>query len=420
VHSAKVLVAAGLLIAAGMASPAAASATARPVRPPDGRIGRLLATLHDPGGNVLDTFGDAVAVSGTTAVVGADGASGTGGQPDAGTAYIYVKGTAGWPAQPTVTLYDPPSLDSADFGVSVAASGDTVVIGAGGVQSGGPGVVYVYTKGADGWPATPTATLPDPQFTRDDGFGASVSLSGGTIVAGEPGSTDGNPTGATYVYSEGTAGWPTTPTVTLPPPAAAQDHGFGSAVAVSGGTLAVGTPGAVDGSGLVYLYRHGTTGWPTAPSVTLANPQAPMRNGLGTAVALSGGTLVAGAHRLRYYGEGPVYIFTRGTAGWPASPSATLPDPKSAQFPRDGFGTQVAVSGGITVAGAFLARARGNAPFGRAYVYASTSAGWPSAPTVSLHPAIYSGDAVAVQGTTAVVSALNGASVPGVVFIYHV
>ncbi len=45
----------------------------------------LLATLHDPAATVGDYFGVSVAVSGTTAVIGAHGT-----KSHAGTAYIYV------------------------------------------------------------------------------------------------------------------------------------------------------------------------------------------------------------------------------------------------------------------------------------------------------------------------------------------
>jgi len=63
-------------------------------------IGNLLATLHNPA--TASWFGLSVAVSGTTAVIGAPSTN-----ANAGAAYIYVKGASGWPTKPTATLDDP-------------------------------------------------------------------------------------------------------------------------------------------------------------------------------------------------------------------------------------------------------------------------------------------------------------------------
>jgi hypothetical protein len=86
--------------------------------------GTLLATLSDPAATAGDQFGNPVAVSGATAVIGAHGTSGYG-----GVAYIYVKGASGWPTKPTATLSDPAATTGDYFGSSVAVSGETAVVG---------------------------------------------------------------------------------------------------------------------------------------------------------------------------------------------------------------------------------------------------------------------------------------------------
>jgi hypothetical protein len=361
-------------------------------------------------------------VSGNTAVVGAPFTS-PGSQTDAGTVYIYTKGSTGWHTQPTATLDDPPGLANDNFGTSVAISGNTIVVGATSLSlpPGDAGAVYVYTKGAGGWPTTPTVTLPNPDVNggskNTDLFGNSVAISGGTIVVGAPG--EHSPSAA-YIYTEGSAGWPTTPTVTLPVPGAVSDDLFGAWTAVSGSTVVIGAPGAnKKGLGAAYIYTKGTASWPTTPSVSLTNPRAPHGTGFGTSVAVAGKTMLVGAHRYGTPGEGPVYIYTEGTSGWPTSPTAKLQDPLPG--PYDGFGDAVAVSGGIIVLGAFNATTShsGLAP-GRSWIYGKTTAGWPKSPTVTLDPrGVGFGYAVGVQGTTAIIGALNG-GVGGVVRIYRV
>jgi hypothetical protein len=99
-------------------------------------------------------------VSGTTAIVCAPGANSF-----AGTAYIYVKGASGWQTTPTTKLKNPAATADNDFGSSLAVSGTTAVVGAPEVRSPGRGVVYIYVKGASGWPTKPTAKLKDPKAT---------------------------------------------------------------------------------------------------------------------------------------------------------------------------------------------------------------------------------------------------------------
>jgi hypothetical protein len=156
-------------------------------------LGALLATFQDPAMNGGDQFGSSVAVSASTAVV-ADG-----NRRSAGVAYIFSKGTSGWPTTPTATLPDPLALPVNRFGSSVAVSGTTVVVGASG-QKGKEGAVYIYMKGAFGWPTTPTTILRDPNATEDDYFGSSVSVAGNTAIVGAGGTSSGD--GAAYIYTK--------------------------------------------------------------------------------------------------------------------------------------------------------------------------------------------------------------------------
>lgn len=74
-------------------------------------------------------------------------------------------------------------LPGDEFGNSVAVSGETVVVGACGQAMAGR--AYVFTNGANGWHQT--AELKGSDTARGDGFGWSVALSGGTVVVGAPG-----------------------------------------------------------------------------------------------------------------------------------------------------------------------------------------------------------------------------------------
>jgi len=70
-----------------------------------------------------DYFGGSVAISGTTAVVGAEGHA-----SDAGRAYVFTKTAASW--KQVAELKGSDTVADDDFGNSVAISGTTAVVGA--------------------------------------------------------------------------------------------------------------------------------------------------------------------------------------------------------------------------------------------------------------------------------------------------
>ena len=104
--------------------------------------GNLLATLNNPAPAAGDYFGYSVAVSGNIAVVGAH-SDDPGGVTDAGTAYVFDTATGNLLA----TLNNPAPVATDRFGYSVAVSGSTAVVGAyfddpGGVSNAGTAYVF--------------------------------------------------------------------------------------------------------------------------------------------------------------------------------------------------------------------------------------------------------------------------------------
>jgi hypothetical protein len=395
-----------------MAAPAAGASTGDPTR-----------TVSDPADTSGDLFGSNVAVSGSTAVVGAPGPGtptlpeyGYSWTPGSGTAYIYVKGAEGWPATPAVTLPDPADTQGDAFGGganSVAVSGNTIIIGAYGTSSG-EGAAYVYVRGPSGWPTTPTVTLPDPAATEGDDFGFAVSLAGRTAIIGAPGGD------AAYVYHETGSVWPTTPTATLEAPAAGL---FGWAVSISRGTAVVGAYGAGSPSraGQAYLYVNGPAGWPTTPTVTLQDPQATADDLFGSDVAVSRDTVLISdvGDGADSSAVGTAYLYVRGPSGWPTTPTVTLPDP--ADHAGDLFSASLAISGNVALVG-------DGAYSGTdaVYAYVRGPEGWPSAPSLTLPdpltPPPFPGDGfgqgLSISGTSLLIGAPRVNSDAGVAYFF--
>src|SRR5690606_22924643 len=105
-------------------------------------------------------------------------------------AYVFVKPNGGWSNLTSETA----KLIASDadvydrFGVSVAISEDTIVVGASLDNDGGndSGSAYVYVKPNDGWAnvLSETAKLTASDTDIGDWFGSSVGISGDTVVVG--------------------------------------------------------------------------------------------------------------------------------------------------------------------------------------------------------------------------------------------
>ncbi len=227
------------------------------------------AKLTASNGSSDDGFGQSVAISGTTAVVGTPYA-GIGTTYAQGAAYVYVAPQAGWSNMTeTAELTNETGKAGDQFGCSVSIDGSTATVAVGGLGSAlgssyQQGAAYVYVMPTGGWTTTSTATA---DFTASDGairdqFGTSISINGGTLVVGAPNATIGSNAsqGAGYVYLEPSGGWITTSTFNAKVSAAdgAAGDSLGTSIAVSGSTLVVGAPlatvsgGQSQGAGYVF------------------------------------------------------------------------------------------------------------------------------------------------------------------------
>jgi hypothetical protein len=121
-----------------------------------------------------------VAISGSTAVIGADGAL-------MGKAFVFTRSGTTWSRQAELT--DPHSADDDDFGWSAALSGGTALVGAPFTMTRHCGTGYEYTRSGATW--RERAELVNPGCSNDDQFGFSVAESGGTALIGAPGRNKG-------------------------------------------------------------------------------------------------------------------------------------------------------------------------------------------------------------------------------------
>jgi hypothetical protein len=144
------------------------------------------------------SFGYHLAVSGDTIVVGAPGdAVGT---HTRGAAYVFSRRSHGWLQDRKLVAKDSDVFDG--FGLRVAVSGDTIAVGSVFDHDAAlyGGAAYVYKlNGQSGWSLHEKLFASDA--ARDDAFGIAVAVSNNTVLVGAFGKADvAFYAGAAYIY----------------------------------------------------------------------------------------------------------------------------------------------------------------------------------------------------------------------------
>ena len=353
-----------------------------------------------------DHFGRSVAISGDTMVVGAvyedsaatgiNGNQNNNGEQNSGAVYVFVRSGTTWSQQAYIKASNTQEIDY--FGLSVAISGDTIAVGAYGEDSAatgingdqtnnsanGSGAVYVFSRAGTIW--NQQAYIKASNTQALDYFGSSVAISGHTLavgahreasaatgVNGDQTNNNANESGAVYVFSRTGTTWSQQAYIKA---SNTQAGGyFGSSVAISGDTLAVGAYGEASAAtgingdqtnngvyygGAVYVFSRTGTTWSQQAYIKASNTEA--GDYFGISVAISGDTLAVGT-----YGEASaatgingnqtnnsassscaVYVFTRTGTTWSQQAYIKASNTEA----NDQFGT-VAISGDTLAVGAY-------------------------------------------------------------------
>ncbi|MCA9755783.1 MAG: T9SS type A sorting domain-containing protein [Candidatus Eisenbacteria bacterium] len=176
-----------------------------------------------------------------------------------------------------------------------------------------------------------------------DKFGVAVAVDGGSLAVGAPGDDDnGIDSGAAYLYDANSGA----ELFKLTPDDGLTGDQFGTSVALAGGVVVVGAPGSDDngaGSGAAYLF-DATTGVQLAK---LLPGDGGDGDAFGNSVAIDGGIVAVGAFMEDGFAVdgGAVYLFDAATG---SQLDKLVPD-------EDGnrnFGVAIAMDGGVIVVGA--------------------------------------------------------------------
>ncbi|MGO9109892.1 MAG: IPT/TIG domain-containing protein [Thermoguttaceae bacterium] len=274
------------------------------------------AKLVASDGATQSYFGSSVSISGATIVVGADGAT-VGTASGQGAAYVFTGSSSTWTQAAKLTASDGAAGDW--FGSSVSISGNTVAVGAYyATINGNPkqGAAYVYAEPGSGWAnMIQTAKLTASDGGANNFLGLSVAISGNTVVLGAYNGTtaDGNlGQGAVYVFTQPSSGWTDmAQSTTLTASDGQAGDSFGDSVAISGNTIVVGAWGVTLGEGSAYVFTQANSIWTQTDQLTASGISAD--NNLGDSVAISGNTVLVGAPLVtvgQNAGQGAAFVYS--------------------------------------------------------------------------------------------------------------
>ncbi len=354
------------------------------------------AELGAPAGVSGDQFGYSVAVFGSTAVVGAPGTNGA-----AGATYVFVSSKNAWTQQAVLTASDGAPGDG--FGVSVAVSGSTAVVGADGVKAS-TGAAYVFVRSKGIWSQQAKLTASDG--LAGDQFGCSVTIDGDFAIVGAQRRSAS--AGGAYVFVTSDGIWSELSVLNASHGAAGDL--FGSSASISGGTAVIGASGRRSGAGAAYVFLGSWTIWFQSALIT-ASDGLPGDH-FGASVALDGTTALIAAPA-RASSAGAVYVFVPGKKTWTQEAELAAPGGAAGDF----FGSSVALAGTVAVVGAD-GTASGS---GAAFVFAGSGPNWSVearlAPSDAA-PGDLFGYSVAISGLTAVMGANGKGSATGAAYAY--
>jgi hypothetical protein len=364
-----------------------------------------------------DDFGQSVAFSGSTVVVGAR-ADTIGANNNQGSAYVFNRQGGSWVEAQKLTASDGAASDQ--FGWSVAVSGSTIVVGAWLDDIGGnldQGSAYVFDRHGGSWVETQKLTASDG--AARDHFGWSVAISGSTVVAGTIGGNSFQ--GSAYVFNRQGGSWVDAQKLSASDGASGDE--FGYSVAIGGSTVVVGTIGGNTAQGSAYVFNRQGGSWVEEQKLTTSDGAA--FDLFGWSVAVSGSTVVVSARGDTVganFDQGSAYVFNRQGGSWVEEQKLTASD--GAAF--DEFGLSVAINGSTVVVGSAVDGIGGNSFQGSAYVFNRQGGDWVEEQKLSASDGgalDFFGHSVAISGSTVVVGAagdtIGGNSFQGSAYVFE-
>jgi len=245
-------------------------------------------------------FGNALAIAGDRAIVGAysDGNQGE----EAGAAYVYARINGVWTLEQQLLASD--GAPFRNFGRAVALTSDTALVGAMSMADTPQtaGSAYVFVRQGQTW--TQQAKLSVDDVEPSDMFGEHVALSGNTaLISAGYDDDDRKDMGAAYVFVRNGEAWTLEQKIT-PSDTWGGNFYFGRSIALEGDTALLSA-----NDGWVHRFQRSGGKWTEGKPLdqSKANYESPSTNLFGDSISLSNNTALVGAPTPQ--GIGSAYVF---------------------------------------------------------------------------------------------------------------
>jgi len=313
-------------------------------------------------GQAFDTFGHSIVFEGDTALIGAYGAM-VNDNFSQGAVYVFTRANGTWTQTQKIIAADGQAFDN--FGYSLALSGTKAMIGADGATvgtNGFQGAAYVYDGSSGTWTNTQKLTASDGGI--GDIYGYSIAFDGTRAMIGAY--ANNGYQGAVYVYGESGGTWAETQKLVAAD--GAPNAYFGYATALSGSTLLIGAwgaqPGGVDMKGSAYIFTESNGTW--TQTQQLGASDGAIQDKFGHSVALQGTTALIGADGWSAAtAQGAVYEFDGSSGTFIETQRFVASD----GAPSYQFGLPVTLDGDTALVGSWLWRAPDSSMPGSAYFF---------------------------------------------------
>ena len=287
-----------------------------------------------------DHFGWSVAISGDYVISGMIG-NDTGGN-NAGAAYIFKRFGTSWVQMQE--LLGTTRVTNHRFGGCVSIDGEYAIVGMH-YEDNFKGHASIFKRTGETW--TEQIELESDDGDTTDRFAISVSIYGNYAIVGASNDNDnGSGSGSAYIYGLNGSSWSLQQKI-IADDGVANDS-FGWSVAINGDYALVGAYGHA-GAGCAYIFKRDGTSWTQQAKLTSSDIEA--SDSFGQYVALKDDIAVISSPNEdpnNVSNAGSVYIFKRNGTKWIQQTKLTASDAAAS----DNFGTSVAVSDTDLIVGA--------------------------------------------------------------------
>jgi hypothetical protein len=268
------------------------------------------------GSNVMGTAGmgwyDAISADGNTAVIG-----GLGDSNNTGAAWVFTRVNGAWQQQAKL-VGTPTTGQSFQGTVGISGDGNTIVLG-GYNDANRTGAVWVFTRSNGVW-SQMTKILPTSVLGTIADFGDSVAISGDGKTIAVGGASDNYPAGAVWIYTLNNGVW-TQQGGKIFGTGATGNFGWSVALSNDGSTLAVGEinndeQGDGTATGGVWFFARTNGTWAGQGGRMIGSGAATRaRQGYSVSLSADGNTAIEGG-RDDNNTVGAAWIYRRSGVNW--------------------------------------------------------------------------------------------------------